>query len=312
MNLQRPIACICLALIAGAVSGCFLGNRPTFVHKGSRDDEKTFYLDGAGNYGFGKESVPLGLADGGYKGHVEHFIWTTYLGPLVDQMSYNHNHREGRTLARKIEAYLDTKPSADVNIIALSAGTGVAVFALEELRPGYSIDHVVLLSSSLSSDYDLRLALQHVKGGIYFFWSPDDPVLQGVVPLVGTVDRAESAPAGAWGATPPHKASNETRQLYYQRVHNIRWTPESFMSNPLKLQHAGTISRDFIRAKVAPILVQGASDKVKPVPKPTAKLPASPKAPPRPQAQPQAAQKPLPPPPPPPRTSTTPAMRKLP
>ncbi|MGB9626363.1 MAG: hypothetical protein ACPMAQ_16035, partial [Phycisphaerae bacterium] len=202
-------------------------------------------------------------------GHVEHYIWTTYLGPLVDQLSYNHNRREGRALARKIEAYLDAKPGADVNIIALSAGTGVAVFALEELRPGYTVDHVVLLSSSLSSNYDLTRALRRTRGGIYFFWSPDDPVLQGVVPIVGTVDRADAAPAGTWGATLPYHASAETRQLYYERVHNIRWSPESFLSDPLRLQHAGSISRSVIRDKVAPILLVKTIDRARSTTRPT-------------------------------------------
>jgi len=286
---------LCLVLTAGGLSGCILGNRPMFVDRGSRDDEKTFYLDGAGNYGFGKESVPLGLADGGYKGHVEHYIWTTYLGPLVDQLSYNHNRREGRGLARKIEAYLDAKPGANVNIIALSAGTGVAVFALEELRPGYTVDHVVLLSSSLSSNYDLTRALRHTRGGIYFFWSPDDPVLQGVVPIVGTVDRADAAPAGTWGATLPYHASAETRQLYYERVHNIRWSPESFLSDPLRLQHAGSISRSVIRDKVAPILMARTIDRTRSTTRPVAGATASPKPPPRPQVKGQPAVVPRPP-----------------
>jgi hypothetical protein len=312
MIVGRSAGIILSVFILSSVSGCFLGNRPQFVNRGSRDDERTFYLDGAGNYGYGKESVPLGLSDGGYKGHVEHFIWTTYLGPLVDQMSYNHNHSEGRTLARKIEAYLDTRPSADVDIIALSAGTGVAVFTLEQLGPGYYVDHVVLLSSSLSSDYDLTKALGHVKSGIYFFWSPNDPILQGVVPIVGTVDRAESAPAGTWGATPPANASNATRKLYYERVRNVRWTPK-WVANPLKLQHAQTVSRDFIRDKVAPILLAKtkAVDKAKPAPKPApaTNSPVAAKTPPPP--KPKALQQASPKPPPPRRITTAPAVQKI-
>jgi len=248
-----------------------LGNRPTFVHTGSRPDKIAFYLDGAGNYGFGKESVPLGLADGGYQGHVEHYIWTTYLGPVVDQIYLQHNRREGANLARRIEEHLLRYPNGEVNLVALSAGTGVAVFAMEALRPGLEVDNVVLLSSSLSSDYDLTRALGHVRGGMWFFWSPNDPILQGVVPIVGTVDRSpeDSPPAGTWGAHLPRGASDKTRALYQKKLHNQQWTPDS-ESGPLKLRHAGSIDRGVIRNLVAPILVARARPETQPVrpPKP--------------------------------------------
>ncbi len=257
MNVWRNIVAAGLALALCGASGCVLGNRPTLVRTGTRADEVTFYLDGAGNYGFGKESVPLGLADGGYEGHVQHYIWTTYLGPVLDQVYLSHNRNEGRQLAQRIEEHLDRYPTGRVNLIALSAGTGVAVFALESLRPTYFVDNVVLLSSSLSSGYDLTTALQRVRGGIYFFWSPDDPILEGFVPIIGTVDRTyDSTPAGIWGARLPRGASEETRELYRRHVFNRRWSP-SAIRGPFKLQHAGSISRSVIQKLVAPILVAG-------------------------------------------------------
>lgn len=245
-----------VGLLLACAPGCILGSRPTLVQVGTRDDQRTFYLDGAGNYGFGKESVPLGLADGGYEGHVEHYIWTTYLGAIVDQVSVNHNRREGHKLAARIRQFLDMRPNGEVNLIGLSAGTGIIVFALESLDPKYRVQNVVMLSSSLSADYDLTVALRRVNGGIYFFWSPDDPILAEVVPLVGTVDRSSrsNSPAGIWGARMPFGASQATRDLYARKVHNIRWYPEPLIG-PLKLRHAGSISRSHIRDLVAPILV---------------------------------------------------------
>jgi len=118
------------------------------------------------------------------------------------------------------------------------------------------VQNVVMLSSSLSAEYDLTTALGHVDGGLYFFWSPDDPILGGVVPIVGTVDRSShnTSPAGTWGARLPFCASKTTRQLYGDKVHNVRWYPQSIIG-PLKLRHAGSISRPIIRDLVAPILV---------------------------------------------------------
>lgn len=256
MDARRHIETLFLPILLTAAPGCILGNRPMLVHTGSRNDQLTLYLDGAGNYGFGKESVPLGLADAGYQGHVQHYIWTTYLGAVMDQVYYSHNRREGQKLARRIEAFLDEHPDGQLNIVALSAGTGIAVFALEELQPGYQIENAVLLSSSLSSDYDLTRAIGHVRGYIYFFWSPKDPVLRGVVPWLGTVDRASrhTPAAGAWGAVPPLNASAKTRQLYRDHVRNRQWYPE-VSQGPWRLYHAGSIDRDVIRDLVAPVLL---------------------------------------------------------
>jgi len=249
--------------LAGAVlllhaCGCILGNRPQLVRGGMAADQRTYYLDGAGNMGFGKETVPLGLEDGGYKGQFEHFIWSTYLGPIMDQVVYSYNRRQGRLLAQRIAKYLDKNPGASVSIIGLSAGSGIAVFAVESLPSKYQVDNVIMLSSSLSAEYDLSRALKRVRRGIYVFWSPNDPVLRGVVPLVGTVDRKNTSQvAGLIGMRVPPNSARETRQMYATHVHNVRWYPHGGVG-PIQLRHAGTTDRDFIRQMVAPILVRSA------------------------------------------------------
>lgn len=243
-----------------AIPGCVLGNRPHLAPTGSRLEGQTFYLDGVANFGFGKDAVRLGLADGGYSGRVEHFVWTTYLGPYFDQVSIGHSRRQARRLARCIERYLDEHPQGHVNLIGLSAGSGVAVFALEELKPGYAVDNVVLLSSSLSADYDLTAALQRVRREVYFFYFPNDAVLKYLLPLTGTVDRAPlGVPvAGLIGAKLPADASDETRRLY-AKVHNRQWRPEDSESF-FRLSHAGSVSRSIIRNFIAPVLAGGPAE----------------------------------------------------
>ena len=250
---------VATSLVLLALTGCVAGNRPNFVRTGSESEGKTFYLDGAGNFGVGKDSVPRGLADGGYLGKLEHFIWTTYMGPLADQIYLKHNRRAAEALARRIERYKRARPNRSVNIIALSAGTGIAVFALEELQPEFHVDNVVLLSSSLSAAYPLDKALPRVDGGIYVFWSPNDPILRGVVPIVGTVDRAGFGvhPAGTNGMRLRSNPLENTRELY-RKVHNIRWYPSAargLMGKVVSFRHAGATSKEFIRELVAPILI---------------------------------------------------------
>lgn len=242
-------------------SGCIIGNRPTFVSTGSVLDGKVFYLDGAGNFGFGKESVPIGLTEAGYRGNVEHFIWTTYMGPLVDQMNLSHNRRAARALAQRIRRYQRRHPGRPVDLIGLSAGSGVAIFALEALPPENKVDHVVLLSSSLSAEYDLTQALRRVKHGVYVFWSPGDPVLRGIVPIVGTVDRGEfgARSAGTRGMRLPPGAELETKVLY-RKVFNVEWKPGEAggtVGSVMTLRHAETTRAEFIRAMVGPLLLNG-------------------------------------------------------
>lgn len=279
------VARLLIAAIMVMTSGCILGNRPTFVPGGADTTEITYYLDGAGNYGFGKETVPLGLMDGGYNGQIEHFIWTSYLGPLTDQIAYPVNRMRAQQLANKIRDHIDRHPRGTVNIIGLSAGSGIATFALERLPTKYRVDNVIMLSSSLSARYDLSRALRRVRGGIYFFWSPNDPILGSLVPIVGTVDGEHTSQvAGVVGARLPPAVSREERELY-TKVHNVRWYTNE-IGGPLKLQHAGTTDRTFVRDMVAPIIVRK-----------QVRVPATP--PPRPSTRPASASHP----------STHPAVR---
>ena len=65
-------------------------------------------------------------------------------------------------MARKIREYSKRYPENRINIIALSAGTGVAVWACENLDSSSQIENLVLLGSSLSHDYDMSKALAHI------------------------------------------------------------------------------------------------------------------------------------------------------
>jgi len=149
---------------------------------------KTFYLDGAGNLGFGSSEVPRGMQLAGYKGDVEIFPWTYSLNPLIDQLNlFGFANAAGKRLAGRIRDYQKKYPGKSVNVIALSAGTGVAVWACESLENGSSIDNLVLLGSSLSHNYDMSKAMPNISRRIYVYHSPRDSVLS-TVEVVGTID----------------------------------------------------------------------------------------------------------------------------
>jgi pimeloyl-ACP methyl ester carboxylesterase len=176
----------------------------------------TFYCPGAGNFDFGDVGIRQGLEAAGYQGQVAAVLWTVGLGPGVDQRLGNARLGAYR-LARTIEKYAKKHPGRPVNVIGLSAGTGVAIWALEDLKLGCNVDNVVLLGSSLWHRYDVSKALRHVNGKIYNYYSPQDFVLAGPMKLFGTVDGVFGEDgAGAVGLHSPRGAD---------RVVNIRWEP---------------------------------------------------------------------------------------
>jgi pimeloyl-ACP methyl ester carboxylesterase len=192
---------------------------------------KVYYVAGAGTIGHsGTLDVPAGLKAAGYKGAIEAFAWQALIGDTIrDQIDRERNAEQAGKLAESIQAYLDENPGRSVHIIAFSAGTGIATWALEDLPPRYSVSTVVFLGSSLRADYDLSNALLRVQDRIYNFFSPHDPVLRIGVPITGTVDREEfdgSKTAGQTGFYLPRRATEEMRALYRARFRNVGYQKE--------------------------------------------------------------------------------------
>lgn len=200
---------ICALTLVGS-TGC----AATFGRKAQNGI--TFYCPGAGNFDFGDVGVRQGLEAAGYQGQVASVLWTVSFNPAIDQRLGNAR-LGGVRLARTIEQYVDRYPGRSVNVIGLSAGTGVAIWALEDLKPGYRVDNVVLLGSSLWYRYDVSKALRQVNGRVYNYYSPNDQVLAGLMKVFGTIDGVFGEDgAGAVGLHPPKGSA---------RVVNIQWQP---------------------------------------------------------------------------------------
>ncbi len=211
---------------------------------------KIYYLDGAGNWGFGVSEVPQGLRTAGYKGSVEVFIWTSSFNPAIDQVNIGANRLRAALLTGKIEDYIRQNPDQEVNLIALSAGTGIATWAVEALSSEYKVDNMVLLGSSLSFDYDMTRALSHMKGKIFVYYSPHDEILTTSAAALGTVDRKFVDGAGLQGLHPKGRK--------HPRIVNIGWTSRYSRLGWTGAHTDGT-SPAFIAHEVAPrILPQSA------------------------------------------------------
>jgi pimeloyl-ACP methyl ester carboxylesterase len=185
--LQIRVALITFAFVGLMVAGCS-ANQPKFAAAGA-----VFYCGGAGesrvltNWGQG---VKKGLQAAGYNGTFDEYHWETGLGVIADQEeSVKAKRARATKMAQQIVAYESQCPDSPVTLMGLSAGTAIVIYALEALPAADQVDTLVLLSSSVSADYDLTQALRHVRGDMYVTTSPNDAVLADLAPAFGTADR---------------------------------------------------------------------------------------------------------------------------
>ena len=204
---------------------------------------KTYYLDGAGGLGYGKRDVPEGLRRAGYHGDCVVFNWSATRNPLLDQLDpLGVNKLAAGSLAKRIRAYKQKFPDENVNLIALSAGTGVAVWALERLRGQYKVNNVFLVGSSLAHDYDLDPALLSVEGKVYVYHSPRDLILP-LVRILGTVDRR-------LGAKIAGQVGLQLKESYDGRIINIGWE-KKWAQLGWRGGHTDCVGRPFVQYEIA-------------------------------------------------------------
>lgn len=240
----RRVAWVTLPLLALFVCGC--ADRQTVRAQWGA----VYYFDGAGGGGpvvTWARSVEDGLREAGYHGAFHNVRWQTGLGALADhETDASYKRGEAAVAARRIAEYTREHPGAPVYVIGLSAGSAVAVFALEDLPDGVTVDNVALLSSSLSAHYDLTPALAHVSGRAYITVSPEDEILRATAPVLGTADELGHDPVGLVGFRPGAGAA---------RVTYLEWQPvyEAFGWDG---SHTDVTDERFIARVVAPRLLR--------------------------------------------------------
>ncbi len=216
---------------------------------------KVYYLDGAGNLGYGQDTVPKALRAVGYRGDIEIFSWTTYTGPIGDQMIRSIARMRAEEMTKKIINYRKRYPDTPVYIIGLSAGTGVGVWAVENLPRDLKVDTLVLLSSSLSTNYNMTDCLKHVKNKVFVLSSPHDYILKSFIHVTGTIDGSFLAqPAGIAGMYPKQDAPRSQIDLYKEKVINIPWRP-TFERLGNDGGHTAATSYAFLKYYICPKLL---------------------------------------------------------
>lgn len=244
-------------ILFGAALLLACGCAPTFSDRARLG--WTVYCPGAGNTDFGENGIRQGLEAAGYRGEVAAYMWTVSFNIAIDQTVRINARIRAEQLARLIEQYTDwyrenrgenDPPEPTIYLVGLSAGSGIAIWACENLREGYTVDSVVLLSSSLSYDYDVTSALKHIREKIYCYCSDRDAVLAGPMQIVGTIDGKI--------ATPGVGQVGLQSKTHSARIVNIRWRDE-FTKFGYFGGHTDSTSPEFVQAYVANNLLRHAA-----------------------------------------------------
>jgi pimeloyl-ACP methyl ester carboxylesterase len=215
-------------------------------------------LDGAGGGGLTnwEGGLKRGLKEAGYKGQLSMFPWETGLGVVADQDSaVRYKRQKAGEVAAEMVRFHQAHPGAQIHLIGLSAGTAVAVFALDALPPDLKVENVILFGASISNNYDLTRALGHVRTHLYNFTSEQDAVLGFLVPMSGTADRTEAPAAGLDGFLLPPGANAQTRALYLTRLARVAWQAK-FEKDGDFGGHTDGVNARFVRDYVAPLILR--------------------------------------------------------
>lgn len=192
-----------------------------------------------------------GLGDGGLKADTEVFDWTGHADWIFALQSYRHNRNQAQQLADRIVTRVRAEPGEPVYLTAESGGTGVAVWALEQLPDDVKVRSVLLIAPALSPRYDLSRALSHVAGHAYVVTSPNDLLVLGLGTMVfGTTDGVHTSAAGRVGFRQPRAADPLQYRKLVQMPYELDWLAYGHLGG-----HSGGLAPAFARNILAPTLL---------------------------------------------------------
>ena len=197
-----------------------------------------------------------GLDEGGVKCGIEIYAWGTPIpgGMLLNVVDRERNERVAKDIRDHIVAYRHEHPRRPVHLIGHSAGGGEAIFATELLPPDEPVSSVILLAAALSPTYDLSPALRRSQYGVFNYYSELDVGFLGAgTAIAGTVDREHALAAGAVGFREPSNLDGDGRQLYADKLHQVKWDPEMRWSGNFG-GHLDWTNRPFARKYLASML----------------------------------------------------------
>src|SRR5688572_27171513 len=153
-----------------------------------------------------------------------------------------------RSLADRITKWRAAHPTARIDIIAHSAGSGVTLGALGRLSRDVEIDNMVLLAPSVSPGYQLEPAVARLTGYLRVFVSDRDRTfLEWRTSTFGTYDGVRVPAAGNRGfVSLPSRVVQHPYDPKWQRLGHDG-------------EHFGCLARLFARDIIAPLIYSPSS-----------------------------------------------------
>jgi pimeloyl-ACP methyl ester carboxylesterase len=182
-------------------------------------------VDGAGGFQATSAALSQAIQTEKVPLEVQVFEWSHGYGRVLsDQLDSTHAHRQGERLAQTVANIRVACPSGQIFIVGHSAGCAVVLAAADHLTDN-SIDRMILLAPSVSTEYDVRPALRCSRDGVDVFCSRRDIAYLGLgVTLIGTADHRWSCPAaGRVGFTPQERCPGD--HILFAKLRQHAWDP---------------------------------------------------------------------------------------
>lgn len=147
------------------------------------------------------DGVARGLDAGGINSALEIHDWRSFRcwNPF-HLATARKNLAAAAKISDRIVEYQVRYPNRPVHLIGHSAGAGMALFVMQQLPSGVTIDSAILLAAAVSRDFGVHDLTSRTRSGIWNFWSRGDMLTVGLGTLIfGTMDRRHAASAGAFG-----------------------------------------------------------------------------------------------------------------
>lgn len=212
-----------------------------------------FVANGAGGGSSAAEALSQVMAETPAPLQIQTFAWSKGSRRVVlDQVDHDNHLVQGRRLAEAVTAYRKAYPERRICLLGQSAG-GAVVLSAAELLPPDSIDRIVLLSPSVCTGHDLRLALRSAREGLDSFHSERDIWVLGLgVRTFGATDGECNVAAGKEGFRPIGNSPADA--ALYARLHQHPWNP-SVQWTGHNGGHFGNLEPMYLRTYVLPLLV---------------------------------------------------------
>jgi hypothetical protein len=230
-------------LLLKAVMGC--GSRPAPSAR-----RTVIFVPGVVGDGPWYKGLKRGLGSEQEGLHIASRSWGAALPLFVLNFNSPAIHRSAeRDLANRIRRLQIQRPEAAIDIIAHSAGCGVALGALALLDAPTAVNNVILLAPSVSPSYDLAPALGRMQGKLHGFHSDRDTLfLSWRTSSFGTYDNVKTRAAGNAGfdlrSLPP-----DLLHRVVQHAYDPGWKT---LGNDGS--HDGAVARDFAAQVLRPLL----------------------------------------------------------